>query len=113
MPGKFSAPHRRVQLAGALIVAVGWIVAACVWFAASGGDDDGDGTGDLTARREMAQVERLGGRATAQTVQFDSWLGSLWHGQRFAWTLAILSLALGAGCAYVGTLMGEEVDERT
>jgi ABC-type Fe3+ transport system permease subunit len=109
-PGKFSAPHHRVQLAGALIVVVGMIVAAFVWFAAAR-DGEGDGTGDVTSQREMQQVERLGGRATVQTVQFDSWLGSLWHGQRLAWTLAILSLAVGGGCAWIGALMGEEVDE--
>ncbi len=113
MPGKFSTPHHRVQLAGALIAVLGLLVAAFVWFAAArDADPDGDGTGDVTSQREMQQVERLGGRATVQTVQFDSWLGSLWHGQRLAWTLAILSLVVGGGCAYIGVLMGEEVDER-
>ena len=111
MSGKYSTPHQRVQLAGIVILVLGLIVAACVYFDASL-DDGGDGTGYLTSQREMQQVERLGGTATAQTVQFNSWLGSLWHGQRLAWTLAILSLVIGGGCFYIGGLMGEEVDER-
>ncbi len=111
MPGKTSTPHQRVQLAGIVILVVGLIAAACVYVGASMADG-GDGTGDVTSQREMQQVERLGGTATVQTVQFNSWLGSLWHGQRLAWTLAILSLVIGGGCFYIGGLMGEEVDER-
>jgi hypothetical protein len=108
MPASFSAPHRRVQLAGALIAVLGLVAAAFVWFGAPGDDE---GVDDGMAQRERQQVERLGGRATVQTVQFDAWLGSLWHGRRLAWTLAILSLAAGGGCAWIGTLMGEEVDD--
>jgi hypothetical protein len=98
--------HRSVQRLGLAIVAIGFVAAAAVHVSVRAG---GDAEGDAVARqREMQQVERLGGRATVQTVKFDEWLGSLWEGERLAFTLAVLGVVVGGACWKVGSLMGEE-----
>ena len=96
--------HRPVQRAGLAVIALGLVAGAAIHFTA-GADDPTD---DLARQREMRQVERLGGTATVQTVRFDLWLGSLWHGQRLGATLAVLGLLVGGACWKVGELMGEE-----
>ena len=96
--------HRNVQRAGLAIIAIGVVAGAAVHFTA-GGDDASD---DLMQQREMQQVARLGGTATVQTVKFNLWLGSLWHGQRLGLTLAVLGLVVGGACWKIGELMGEE-----
>ena len=99
-----STNHRNVQRAGLAIIAIGLIAGAAVYITA-GADD---ATDDVAQQREMQQVARLGGTATVQTVKFNLWLGSLWHGERLGATLAVLGLLLGGACWKIGELMGEE-----
>jgi hypothetical protein len=86
-----AAGARRLYLAGAVILIAGWVAAALVFVTATGGVD-----ADTVAyriigehaypvrlgesKRELQKLERLGGKATVWTVEFDDWLGSLWHG---------------------------------
>ena len=102
-----SSNARLVQRAGVTIAAIGLVLAAAAWVHA-GPDDEVDA---VEHRREMQQLERLGGRASVQTVEFDQWLSSLWHGRKLAGTLAVLGLLAGAACWRVGGLMAEGIDE--
>jgi hypothetical protein len=101
--------HRRVRLAGLVILVAGWIAAAVVY--ATAADAPGDGLDDRAHQREMQQLERLGGQASVRTAQLDHWLSSLWEGRRLAGTLAVLSLVAAAGCVWIAGLMAEEVDD--
>jgi hypothetical protein len=97
---------RLVQRLGLGIIALGLIAAAAVYLVA-GADADGDA--DPVARqREMRELERLGGTASVQTVKFQQWVDSLWHGERLAGTLAVLGLIVGGTCWKIGELMAEE-----
>ena len=102
-----SANARLVQRAGLAVVAVFLVLAAAAWVQA-GPDDEVDA---VEHQREMQQLERLGGRASVQTAEFDRWLSSLWHGRRLAGTLAVLGLVVGGACWRVGALMAEGDDE--
>jgi hypothetical protein len=108
-PTPSSSSSRRVRRAGTAVLVAGWAAAAAVYVAADGGDA-GAGPDARARQRELQEVERLGGRASVQTVKFDEGLASLWQGRRLAFTLAILSLAIAGGCRYVAGLMDEELD---
>jgi hypothetical protein len=121
MPGKFSTPHSRLQLAGLVVLVVGLLAALCVYLAAANGPDTGaasyrivDGHAYASAPddsdREMQALERLGGRASVWTYRFDRWLASLWHGRRLAGTLTVLSLVVSWACFHVAGLMAEDPD---
>ena len=98
---------RLVQRIGLAIVAIGLIAAAAAYVTATA-----DSAADQVAQqREMRELARLGGTATVQTVKFNQWVGSLWHGERLAGTLAVLGLIVGGACWKIGELMAEEVDE--
>ena len=99
-----SPAPRLVQRLGLALAAAGLVVGATVYVSASASPE-----ADLVAQqREMREVARLGGTATVQTVKFNLWLASLWHGERLGLTLAALGLLVGGACWRLGSLMGEE-----
>lgn len=95
---------RFVQRLGLALVVAGLVSGAAAWVSASSVDE----ADPVAQQREMREVERLGGTAGVQTLKFDQWLRSWWHGQRLAFTLALLGLLLGGACWHVGGLMAEE-----
>jgi len=102
-----SSNARLVRHIGLAIAATGLALAAAAWTHA-GPDEEVDA---VEHRREMQQLERLGGAASVHIAELDQWLSSLRHGRRLAGTLAVLALVVGGGCWRVGVLMGEGVDE--
>jgi hypothetical protein len=98
---------RLVRRIGLALAAAGLVVGAIVYVSASSGADPDP----VAQQREMRELERLGGTAGVQTVKFDQWMGSLWHGRRLAFTLALLGLAIGGACWHVGGLMDEETQD--
>jgi hypothetical protein len=115
---KVARPRERLRLAAGLILIVGVLAAVIVYIAAAneadpdalgyeivGGQAYAIGAGDSS--RELQQLERLGGKAAVQTFKFQRWVDSLWHGQRLAYTLLLLSAAVAGLCWYVAGLMDE------
>ncbi len=116
-------PRSRLYLAGAIILAVGLIAAALVYFLAANPTDTGAAGyrivgGNVYAltlaesTRELQEVERIGGKSAVLLLEFHRWFLSLWHGRRLAYTLALLSAAVALLCFYVAGLMGEDVGDR-
>jgi hypothetical protein len=116
-----STPHGRLRLAGIVVLVVGLLAALCVYLVAANGPGGADAAGYRIvngqaypvalddASNELRELERLGGKAASQTYRFNHWLGSLWHGERLAYTLAVLSVALSLMCFYIAGLMAEDV----
>lgn len=122
-PSGTSLP-RQLRLAAIAILAIGWIAAVLVYcFAENGERMDGDSAeyqlvrGQVVAvpfsasKREQQELARLGGDASVRIVEFDSWLGTLWHGERLAYTLAVMATVVGAACLYVAGLAAEDVGD--
>jgi hypothetical protein len=61
-------------------------------------------------RREMAEVERLGGKVSVMTVQFHQWFQSLWEGRRLGYTVLVLAVVIAWACRHVAELVDEEHD---
>ena len=87
------------------ILAVGLIAAVVVYFAAAP-DDAGPAAGyEINAagnsyavgaadsKRYERGMEQMGGKANVLAAQFGDWLGTLWHGRRLAYTLAVVSVS--------------------
>lgn len=101
-------PHRSLHRTGIAVLVVGWAAAMLILLFA-GADDP-----QAAERTHVAeqQIERFGGKMTLQMVELQDWLGSLWHGRRLAYTLALLSTAVGGVCLHVARLAAEDVDDR-
>lgn len=98
--------HRIVRYLGLAIIALGLVAALAVYGSAAANAD----IDQVARQREMRELQRLGGAAEVQTVEFDQWLDSLWHGERLAGTLAVLGLIVGGACWWIGGLMAEDPD---
>jgi hypothetical protein len=77
---------------GMIILAVGLGSAACIYWNSSDADD---ATDSLT-KRDLYQLEKLGGKELVLSSQLQEWFESLWHGRRLAWTVGCGSIAASA-----------------
>jgi hypothetical protein len=111
-----------LRLAGLAILVVGLLAALCIYVMASPtSGSDGSSYRIVNGQayavpadesgREARELERLGGKATVWTHQLDQWLSSLWHGQRLAYTLGALSLAIALLCFHIAGLMDEDAPD--
>jgi hypothetical protein len=115
---KYSSPRQRLCLAAVVILIAGVLAAVVVYIAAAneadpealgyqivGGQAYAIAAGDSS--RELQQLERLGGKAAVLTFKFQRWVSSLWHGQRLAYMLLLLSGAAALLCWHLAGLMDE------
>lgn len=114
LPDSPIVPARRLRMAGYAILAAGWLAALVVYaVAARHAAADAVQAATLSAAfddsaREMQQVARLGGTAAVLTLRLHRWIASLWHGERLAYTLAVLSALLAFVCLHIAGLMAED-----
>lgn len=69
-----------------MIMAAGLVAASFVYRAHSSDPDD-----DSLTKRDLYQLEKLGGKQNVISVELDSWLTGLWHGRRLAYTIVVIS----------------------
>lgn len=122
MPHSPATPYRRLRLAGAIVLAAGWIAAACIFLMASHGSNDTgassyrvvDGQVYTVApdasKRELQQIERMGGKTAVRMFEFEAWMGTLWQGKRLACVLALLSSVVAATLFYLAGLAAEALE---
>lgn len=115
---------RQLRIGGIAILLIGWACAALIYLFADNPDGLDPDSADYqminghvvaqpfsASKRQQLEVERLGGSASVYIVEFDSWLGTLWHGRRLAWTLAAASALAAGACLYIAGLAGEDVGD--
>ncbi len=79
---------------GLSILAAGLLAATFVaGITSSGGDVSNPDT-----KRNVYQMEVLGGKANILATEIREWVGSLWHGRRLAYTLACVSVGSSLVC---------------
>ncbi len=64
------------------------------------------------SKRDRQLVQRMEGNMGVWIAEFDAGLGSLLRPPRLAWTLLVLSTAVGVGCLGFAKLSAENVEER-
>jgi hypothetical protein len=107
--GKASPIHSRFDLAGALILVVGLVIAAAIY--ATSADDGSAAVSQelMNTKRYEYQLERIGGKAAVFAVEFNQWFESLWHGKHLASTVAILSIVVALGCFFVAHVLSDDL----
>ncbi len=123
------APRRRPRSAplilrriGAAILVSGWLAASAVMLQAS--ETPGADAVEYrivenrvypitlaNSKRERQLVQRMDGDLGLWFAQFDAGLRSLLRPPRLAWTLLLLSTAIGLACLQLAKLSAEDVDE--
>ncbi len=80
------------------VLAVGWAAAVAVYATAEPVVRNADIEEAQLSKAYQHQMELFGGKATLVGAQLDDWLASLWHGERLAYTIAVLTLLVALAC---------------
>ena len=84
--------RKRLLVAGCSILVIGLSYSAFILLTLPP-DDNADILGiDIPTKRDIYQMERIGGRANVIGIQLTSWFTSLWHGRKLAYTICCLSV---------------------
>ncbi len=104
----------RLNWCGAIVLIIGLAAAAFIYVAAEDsrhsvlGYEIVDGkTYEVTpdsSKRYVADVERFGGKSAVIASDLADWFDQLWHGERLAYTIGTLSIAVSLLCFYVARL---------
>ena len=107
--GETSPIHSRFDVAGALILVVGLVIAVLIYVTAV--DDSSAALGRELAdtKRYGYDLERIGGKAAVLAVEFNQWFESLWHGKPLAFTVAFLSIAVALGCFGIAHVLSDDL----
>jgi len=84
--------RKYLRLTGIIMFVVGLFVAGLIYRAAAFGNANEDAS---LPKRDVYQIEKLGGKEYVLGVEMNAWFTGLWHGRRLAYTVLFLS---GAGC---------------
>ena len=93
---------KRFRLVGAFILAAG-LLAAVVVYRTRPSDEEGD----LPTKRDIYQLERIGGKANVVASELTTWFVSLWQGRKLAYTLGWLSIGGFAVCFLLADLLAD------
>lgn len=96
--------HARIRYCGTAILLVGLVSAALIYIFAA--DDNTDRAAEIeSARVYEYNIERIGGMAAVYAARLNRWLAGLWHGKPLAYTVAVLSVAIGLLCFAVARMI--------
>lgn len=97
---KWDDPVIRSRLVVAIILIVGWTIAAGGYVSAPPPVPEDPDVYDMEhSKKYLRQVEMIGGKAAVFTAELNAWVASLWEGRNRAYTIAGLTVALA--CGYV------------
>ena len=97
---KPGARSTRCRLAAGGVLAVGWAIALAIYATAEPVVQDPDVEEAQLSKSYERQLEVFGGKAALVGTQLEEGFASLWHGQRLACTVGVLT-AIAALGSYV------------
>lgn len=95
--------QKHLRWIGKILLAAG-LAAAVMIYVAQPFVHDGGGQYSPT-KRDLYQIEKIGGKSTVLGVELNSWFSSLWHGRRLAYTVAFLSIAGFVACLWLADFL--------
>jgi hypothetical protein len=97
--------HRRIHLAGIVVLAVGLLSAMAIYVFATLHDSASNAPDFSADRRFNYEMERVGGKFTVYAAAFNRWLSTLWSGTALAYTVAVLSLLIALLCFWLANFL--------
>ncbi len=109
--------RNRLNLLGTVILIVGLALSA--WLMQSAGGDQGNVVGyevvdgkviavsPSDSKIYRADLERFGGKASILADEFNRWFASLWHGEKLALIIALITVGASFTCFWKAQHGGE------
>ena len=93
--------HKRIYYSGVVALVAGLIGAALIYMFSVEVPATDPATQMASRRAYERSIELFGGKAMIPMVRFNQWLGTLWHGERLAFTMGVLSIVVALACFWV------------
>ena len=90
--------HKRIYYSGVVALVAGLIGAALIYVFSVEVPATDPATQMASRRAYERSIELFGGKAMIPMVRFNQWLGTLWHGERLAFTVGVLSIVVALAC---------------
>jgi hypothetical protein len=84
---------KRIRLAGTVVLLAGLLAAAIIYATAKPDEILGILGVDVRTNRDTLELEKMGGKSYVMLQDFLEWFSGLWHGQKLAYTIAVLSIS--------------------
>ena len=97
-----SASRTRLRWLSTVILAVGFVSAIVVYFAA--GPEAENPLGDpMQSKMYLHDLELYGGKANVLAAEFREWFTELWIGRNLAYTIAVLTILIVLAVRFVAS----------
>jgi hypothetical protein len=100
-PEMDAALRRRLRWIGTAILTAGLLSAALVYRATPPAGPNPDPLNSGYSKRDLYDMERIGGKSVVLAVELNKGFDSLWHGRRLAGTLVFFSLGGSLVCFFL------------
>jgi hypothetical protein len=91
-------PQARVRVGTVAILVIGFATAVVIYLIAQPPPGNPLGYDPLDTKKYLHDLEVYGGKANVLAAEFREWFDSLWHGERLAFTVAVITVI--AACAF-------------
>ena len=98
--------HKRIYFSGVAVLVAG-LIGATLIYVFSAETPAIDPTEMASRRAYERSIELFGGKAMVPMVRFHQWLGTLWHGERLAFTMGVLSVVVALACFWAAARVSE------
>ncbi len=82
----------RIRLGTRAILAIGFAAAVVIYLTAQPPLENPLGYDPLDTKKYLHDLEVYGGKANVLAAEFREWFDSLWHGERLAFTVAVITV---------------------
>ena len=96
--------HKRIFYSGVAVLCSGLVGAVLIYIFSEEISDTDPATAMASRRAYERSIELFGGKAMIPMVRFNQWLGTLWHGERLAFTIGVLSIVVALTCFWLARL---------
>ncbi len=96
-------PQTRLRVVAVAVLIAGLVSAVWIYLAAQPPKPNPLGYEPEDSKQYLREVQMYGGTANLLATELREWIGSLWHGKRLAYTVAVLSALFASGCFFVAS----------
>ena len=96
---------KRIRISAVVLLLAGLLVAVIIVCTARPKERLGIPGVDVPTKRDILELEKMGGKSYILSNDINEWFASLWHGRGLAYTIGVLSLTGFVGCRWFADLI--------
>src|SRR5713226_915557 len=104
-------PEESIRFGTRAILVIGFAAAALIYLTAQPPPGNPLGYDPLDTKKYLHDLEVYGGKANVIAAEFREWFASLWHGERLAFTLAVITVIAAFAFKFFATRLQPDMEQ--